>query len=138
MSGNPRPREAWQRLAANDRGNVAALFALLLPAICAAAGLGLDFGQVEAARRAYQSAIDATIEASEMRRELLDDELRDFARDFFNANLDPARVRAVTGFDFQRTGDGVFGKVDASIDTPFFAFVDSPRTVVHVEASVDY
>lgn len=131
-------RRLGTRLARCRRGAVAPIFAAVACSVIAFAGIGVDYGAVLLVRSSFQSAVDAAVAASELRRELLDDELYDFARRQFEANLSPKRRHLVREFKFRRDADGVRAEVEASVATPFSALLGVTDIAVRAESSIEY
>lgn len=120
------------------RGSVAPIFAAVACSVIAFAGIGVDYGSALLVRSTFQSAVDAAVAASELRRELLDDELYEFARRQFEANLSPKRRHLVREFSFRRDADGVKAAAEATVAMPFSALLGVSMIEVRAETAIEY
>lgn len=129
---------AWAAFVRCRRGSVAPIFAGVACSVIAFAGIGADYGAALIVRSSLQTAVDAAVAASELRRELLDDELYDFANRQFEANVSPSRRALVKEFSFSRSADGVRATAEAVVPMPFAALLGLPRLEVRAESTIAY
>ncbi len=127
-----------KRFARNENGTIGIIFALSLTPVLALVGMSIDYGPIALERRHYQAALDATVSATEFRRELLDAELYDFARVQLNANLDATRKTQLEAFALARDADGVHSSVAAAVETPFWSILGKPRVKIEVTSTIGY
>ena len=130
--------ETWTVFARCRRGAVAPIFAGVACSVIALAGLGADYGAALLVRSSFQSAVEAAVAASEHRRELLDEDLYDFARKQFDANVSRSRRALVREFRFSRDADGVRGSAEAVVPMPFAGLLGLSEIEVRAESSIEY
>lgn len=136
-----RPRDLASVAAAfrrDARGSIAMMFGFAAPVVLLVIGLSLDFGRATLAQRELQHALEAAVEASELRLELLDDELYRFASHELSANIGPAATAALESFTFTRSADGVTTEAVGRIATPFMSALGSPSMTYRAAATLTY
>lgn len=129
-------RAALTRLrlfARNDAGAIAVLAAFLLPAVVLLIGMAFDYNTISRVQRAYQFALDDTMVAARFTR-AADNDLLQFTRAHFAAQLGPELAKSVTTFEFARNADGVVATAGGRIRAPFFALVRLPHFDIKVAA----
>lgn len=119
MSG----RKDWIRsFRADERGNIAIMFGLIIFAILAAAGVAIDFLRIDKARTALAEAGDAALIAAARYKGAnpgaTDAKLTEIARKLFNAEMLNEPQVTVSGFDivFNDASSSFRLSVDAELD----------------------
>ena len=111
----------WKALAARfartERGNVAMMFAIILPVIIVSVGAAIDYGRAAKVRAAMQSAVDATaLMISKEATGLTPTQVTTKAQSYFNALFTYPEVTGVTfsAVYTANSGSGASIKVDAT------------------------
>lgn len=120
--------------ARHESGAIAVMAAFLLPAVVLLIGMAFDYNRISGVQRAYQLALDDTITSARFRR-LHDNDLLQFARTHFAAQLGPERAKTVTALEFTRDADGIGALATGRITAPFFALLRIPHFDLKVEAN---
>jgi Flp pilus assembly protein TadG len=105
------------RFARAERGNVAMVFAIILPVIILSIGAAIDYGRAAKVRAAMQSAVDATaLMISKEASGLTAAQITSKAQSYFNALFTHAEVSGVTftAVYTANSGTGASIKVDAT------------------------
>ncbi len=98
VEGNPGVIDMFRKFASNRNGNYAIATAVLLVPLLGAVGVGVDFSNLTRQKYAVMNALDAAGIATGRRSAegASDEELVQYARDFFDANLGPIAPQDVT------------------------------------------
>ena len=111
---------------AND-GNIAVLFGLLLVPLLVAVGLAFDYGRALMVRERMGDAADAAALAVGSWPGMTQTQLRDKAKQFFDANYPASKLGTAAKFNIDFAGDDIVVKVTGAM----------PTTLMKV-ANVDY
>jgi Flp pilus assembly protein TadG len=122
----------FSRFCANNRGNIAIMFGLAAAPAIMGMGLAVDYSRASNARTELQAAVDgAAIAAARSAPTMSDAELKDYARSFFDLNLQNASFD-VHAFTAERDGKAVIVKSSGTIDTALMGIFST------IDPSKDY
>ncbi len=128
------PSPLARRLASNEQGSLAIVFALTLSVVIMFTACAIDYGRATWARTRLTGAVDATtlFAAKELRISgTAISALAPLARTFFDHNMAAAaKTIAITGFDLALTADGTGVTVAVKAQVPtMFALVAGIKTI---------
>ena len=131
------------RFARAERGNVAMIFALMLPVLLAAIGAAVDYSRAVNARSAMQAAADATaLMISKEASTLTPEQVKSKAQAYFNALYNHPEVGSVA-FDAAysaNSGNGASVVVTASgsMQTDFMKLAGHPTVPLNVSTTTKW
>ncbi|WP_297732406.1 pilus assembly protein TadG-related protein [uncultured Maricaulis sp.] len=127
-----------QRWGADQRGNVAMLFSLLLVPICVLAGGAVDVNQALNARTRLSSALDAAALAVGVRISISEADAAGLAEDFINANYPADELGAIQNVtvNLDETNDRVTVRAESRVETIILGLVGIEHITVHWESEV--
>lgn len=113
-------RAAWRRFARDTRGNAAILFGLAIIPILLVVGAGVDYGRAITVRSAMSDAADSAALAIGSWTNLSEAELRQKAKQFYQANYASTLSSDVkSDFDVNFDGDDIVVTATAHVPTTF-------------------
>jgi Flp pilus assembly protein TadG len=120
----------------NDSGNMMVMFALTLVPIIFASGMAVDYSRASSARVEMQAAVDsAALAAAHRASQLSDQELNDYANQYFMANFNDPSVK-IQSFEARKEEDSVFASGTGTIPTSLALGIES--LPVEAEARVGW
>src|SRR5688500_13455984 len=126
-----------------ERGNVAMMFAVLLPVLLTSIGAAIDFSRAAKLRTAMQSAVDATaLMISKEASGLTAAQITTKAQTYFNALFTYPEVSGVTftAVYTANSGSGASVKVDAtgSMPTDFMKFGNINNVAINASSTTKW
>jgi len=126
----------FSALARNQKGNVAILFGLALIPIALAVGVATDYGRALAVRGQMADAADTAALAVGSWQGLNEAQMKQKARQFFDANYPSSTMGTVGKIDVLPSGDDVIVKVSGSVPTSFLRLANVSALDVEAQTTV--
>ena len=123
-------------LARNRKGNVAILFGLSLIPIALAIGIAVDYGRAVTVRSRMVDAADAAALAIGSWQGLTEAQMKQKARQYFEANHASSHLGAIGKIDVTQVGDDIVVKVNGSVPTSFLQLANFSSIDVGAEATI--
>jgi Flp pilus assembly protein TadG len=131
--------------ARSERGNVAMIFAVMLPVLLSSVGAAIDYSRAASARSAMQAAIDATAlmvskEASGMNATQLKDRAWDYFKALYNhpeASVDKSKFNIAYTAN-SGSGASVNISIEGSMQTDFMKVVNITKMPLNASATTKW
>jgi len=123
-------------LARDRKGNVAILFGLALLPIALAIGIAADYGRAIAVRSRMVDAADSAALAVGSWQNLTEAQMKQKARQYFDANHSSTQLGAIGKIDVLPSGDDIVVKVTGTVPTSFLQLANISSIDVGAETVV--